>query len=127
MRSWLESTDNKRYVYFVVAVVVGISLGLLYGWVLSPVQFYDTTPDTLRIDYKTDYVLMVAEAYAGEQDAILAVRHLAILGAENPVDIVQEATVFAVQAGYAAEDLALMRELAEALRTWNPALDAALP
>ena len=104
MRSRLESTNIKRYLYFVVAVVVGISLGLLYGWVLSPVQFYDTTLDTMRFDYKTDYVLMVAEAYVDEQDALLAVRRLALLGAETPVDIVQEATVFAMQAGYAQED-----------------------
>ena len=127
MRSRLESIDSKRYLFFLVVVGIGIGLGLLYGWVLSPVQFYDTTPDTLRIDYKTDYVLMVAEAYASEQDALTAVRQLAILGAGNPVDSIQEATVFAVQAGYASEDLALIRALAEALRTWNPALDAAQP
>ena len=127
MRSRLESTNNKRYLYFVVAVVIGISLGLLYGWLLSPVQFYDTTPDTMRVDYKSDYVLMVAEAYVDDKDALLAVRRLSLLGADTPVEIVQEATVFAVESGYAPEDVALLRELAEVVRTWNPALDSALP
>jgi hypothetical protein len=117
----------KRYIYFFGAILVGIGLGLYYGWVVSPVQFYDTTPGTLRIDYQADYVLMVAEAYAREQDAMLAVERLYLLGAANPVEKVQEATVFAVQAGYAPEDLALMRELGEVVRTWNSALDPALP
>ena len=127
MRSMLESTDKIRYLFFLAAVAVGISMGLLYGWALSPVQFYDTTPDTLRVDYKTDYVLMAAEAYATEQEVLMAVRRLALLGGESPADIIQEAMVFASEASYAPDDLILMRELAEVVRTWNPALDAALP
>ena len=127
MRSLREYAVRKRNLYFLGAVAVGVGLGLLYGWVISPVQFYDTAPDTLRIDYQTDYVLMVAEAYADENDAALAVERLYLLGAVNPAERVQEATVFAVQAGYAPEDLALMRELGEAVRTWNSALDAVMP
>jgi hypothetical protein len=36
--------------------------GLLYGWMVNPVRYVNTTPDTLRADYQLDYVLMVAEA-----------------------------------------------------------------
>ena len=122
-----EFANMKRYIYFFGAVIFGVGLGLYYGWVVSPVQFYDTTPGTLRVDYQSDYVLMVAEAYAREQDALLAVERLYLLGEVNPVEKVQEAIVFGVQAGYAPEDLALMRELGEAVRTWNSSLDTTLP
>lgn len=117
----------KRYIYFVGAIIVGIGIGLYYGWVVSPVQFFDTTPATLRIDYQTDYVLMVAEAYVSEQDATLAVERLYFLGAANPTEIVQQAIVYAVQVGYAPEDLAIMCELGEAARTWNSVPDVSLP
>lgn len=127
MGTMREFANMKGYVYFFGAVLAGIGLGLLYGWVVSPVQFYDTTPGTLRIDYQSDYVLMAAEAYAREQDALLAVERLYLLGAINPAEKVQEAIVFAVQAGYAPADLAVMRELGEAVRTWNSALDPTLP
>lgn len=113
----------NRYIFFGVAVIAGVGLGLAYGWVISPVQFYDTAPDTLRTDYQSDYILMVAEVYAKEQDPFLAVRRLFLLGTDNPADIVQDAIVFAVQAGYTPGDLALMRELGEAIRTYNPALE----
>ena len=50
------------------ALAVGIGMGLAYGWLVDPVDFFDLSPDTLRADYKTDYVLMTAEAYHVEQD-----------------------------------------------------------
>ena len=49
---------TSRWILFIFAILVGAGLGLLYGWVINPVDYVDTTPDTLRIDYKTDYVLM---------------------------------------------------------------------
>jgi hypothetical protein len=58
----------SRWFFFLVAIAFGVVLGLLYGWVLSPVEFVDTTPDTLGRYYKSDYVLMVAEAYKAERD-----------------------------------------------------------
>lgn len=127
MGTMREYANMKRYIYFFAAIFVGIGLGLLYGWVVSPVQFYDTTPATLRIDYQADYVLMVAEAYARDDDAMLAVERLYFLGAASPQEVVQQAIVYAAQVGYAPEDLALMRELGEAARTWDSAFNPTLP
>jgi len=116
-----------RYFLFLLAVAVGLGLGLLYGWVLSPVEFVDTSPDILRVDYKADYALMVAEAYAQEGDTVSALRRLAQLGVENPASFLAEMIDFAEGVGYTAYDLALMQQLAEALESWNPALDAQSP
>lgn len=112
-----------RYLSFALAIVLGIALGAYYGLEISPVNLVDTTPDTLRIDYKTDYVLMVAEAYSYEQDANLAVRRLGLLGSNPPIETIQEALVFAVDAGYSLEDLEKMAALEKALSTWTPALE----
>ena len=121
---WHNTFDMSRNILFFLAVLVGVGLGLLYGWVVSPVEFIDTTAGTLRLDYKADYVLMVAETFSQEQDPQQAAQRLALLGAQTPVDIVQGATTTAVQAGYTPSDLALMRELADALRTWSPVIEA---
>ena len=77
-----------RWVSILLATLLGIVIGLLYGWVIDPVQFTDITPDALRIDYKTDYVLMVAEAYQTEQKEEVAARRLAILGSQSPALLV---------------------------------------
>jgi hypothetical protein len=117
----------SRWLPILIAVLLGISLGLVYGWVINPVQYTDITPEALRIDYRTDYVLMVAEAYHIEEDPALAARRLAVLGSDSPALIAGEAYNFAQQSAYNAEDLALIQELAVALQTWQPVPGTSLP
>ena len=116
-----------RWLTTLIALALGISLGLVYGWVIDPVQYTDVTPDALRIDYRTDYVLMVAEAYRAEQDPALAAQRLAVLGSKPPAVIANEAEVFARQAGYPGDDLTLIQELSVALQTWQPISGTSLP
>jgi len=116
-----------RWLLILIALALGISLGLVYGWVIDPIQYTDITPDALRIDYRTDYVLMVAEAYHAEQDPALAARRLAVLGSEPPAVIAREADDFARQAGYPSDDLALIQDLAVAMQTWQPIPGTSLP
>jgi hypothetical protein len=52
-----------RIFWFLVAIIVGLIGGMYYGWIVNPVKYVNTTPDTLRYDYKADYALMVAEVY----------------------------------------------------------------
>jgi hypothetical protein len=105
----------SRWVRFLIVIIVGIALGLLYGWLIDPVEFVDTTPTTLRADYKADYVLMVAEIYSADRDAESAVMRLTFLGDPSPVDSIENAMSFAAEAGYAAEDLRMLRDLADAM------------
>lgn len=105
----------SRWLRFLIVIIIGIVLGLLYGWLIDPVDFVDTTPNTLRTDYKADYVLMVAEIYSTDRDAEEAVIRLTFLGDPFPVDSVDNAMIFAVDAGYAADDLRNLRDLSDAL------------
>lgn len=105
---------NRRWFWFAAAVAIGIALGLLYGWVINPVQYEDTTPETLRRDYQADYVLMVAEAYQAENDLQAASTRLSILNRE-PQAAVEEALVFARSNQYSEADLAALSALAHAL------------
>jgi hypothetical protein len=112
---------NRRLVFFLLSIVIGISLGLVYGWMFSPVEVVDTAPNTFRVDYKTDYVLMVAEIFADEQDLDAAVYRLASLGGEDYANTVREAMVFAVSYGFAPNDLAHLQNLLNALEA-NPSV-----
>jgi len=110
-----------------ITLGIGATLGLLYGWVIDPIKYVDTTPDTLRIDYKSDYVLMVAEAYQTERDLPLAVERLSLLGVSNPTEIVHRAVLFAEEQSFADADIALMRNLEEALQAWYPLTEDNVP
>jgi hypothetical protein len=110
---------SRRVIVFLLALAAGVGLGLLYGWVINPVQFVDTSPDSLRPDYKTDYVLMVAEAYAANGDLAWAARQLEDVGG-SPLLVAQQAVLQAQKMGYAATDLQNLARLAMALQTRTP-------
>ncbi len=109
----------SRWLAPLLALLIGIALGLVYGWVVSPVEYVDTTPDTLRADYRADYVLMVAEAYRTEQDPALAVRRLAILGSQAPGEIASQGLEDARRIGFSEADLALLQKLTTAMQAWQ--------
>ncbi len=115
----------KRWLWIFLAAAAGIGLGLLYGWVIDPVDFVDLTPDTLRADYRADYILMVAEAYESEHDLDLAARRLAIFGSDSPADIASQALQFGPSADYSASELSSLEALVQALRAWQPSSGAA--
>jgi hypothetical protein len=110
---------SNRWFFIILVFVIGISFGLVYGWVIDPVDFFDLTPDTLRADYKTDYVLMTAEAYRVEQDPALAARRLAILGSQSPSAIASDALNYARANGFSDSDIALIQELITAMQAWS--------
>jgi len=127
MGLWHNTAIMARWILFLIVVLLGGALGLVYGWVVNPVEYVDTTPDSLREDYKADYVLMVAESYHANGDVALAARRLALLGGPNLTETVSEAMVFGGQAGYAENDLALLAQLASDLQTWDPILELGGP
>lgn len=104
-----------RWISFLVVIVVGAAIGLLAGWFLVPGQILDTSPDSLRVDYRTDYVLMVAEAFGKDGNLPLAAERLAFLGEVGSQELVRQALLFA-EPRYADSDLALMRSLSLALQ-----------
>src|SRR4030042_4681405 len=110
----------SRWTKFLIAVLLGAAAGLFYGWVVNPVEYVDIAPESLREDYKTDYVLMISEAFQVDHDLGQAVRRLAVLGSAAPTDIVANALSYARQHEYASQDLSLLQSLGETLLTWNP-------
>ena len=110
---------TTRWILIFIALILGIGAGLAYGWYIDPIEFVDLTPDTLRTDFKTDYVLMTAEAFRIEQDPGTAARRLAIFGAQTPSAIASEALEYARSNGFADSDIALIQELVTAMQAWN--------
>ena len=108
-----------RWFFIIFALLAGTGLGIAYGWYIDPVDHVDLTPDTLRADFKTDYVLMTAEAYRTELDPGLAARRLAIFGTKSPASIAADGLAYARANGYAETDIALLQELVTAMQAWS--------
>jgi hypothetical protein len=112
---------------FALGAVIGLAIGMIYGWIINPVEYVDTTPGSLREDYRTDYILMVAEAYAGDGDLDLAQVRLAALGPEPPAEIVVRAIEFGVENQFARLDLETLNLLAISLRSASPTAEITSP
>ena len=110
---------STRWLFILIALIAGIGIGLAYGWVIDPVDYFDLTPDTLRADYKADYVLMVAETYHADQDPALAARRLAIFGSQSPSTIASQGLAYARTNGFSDADIALVQELVTAMQAWS--------
>ena len=109
----------SRWTLFILVILVGLGLGLVYGWVINPVSFQDTTLYNLRIDYKTDYTLMVAEVYHQTNDLEWALNRLMLLEDPSPLTSVDNALRFASQADYTLPDMFLLRDLHNAIEGVN--------
>jgi hypothetical protein len=99
-----------------LGLALGLVVGLLYGWVIQPVEYVDTAPNTLREDFRSDYVLAIAEAYQAHQDLTKAQVHLGTLGPEPAVNYVVDTIDYGVEHGMGQRDLETLNQLAVALR-----------
>lgn len=94
MRNWL-----RAFLWIGLGLAIGGSLGLYLGWVAWPTEFVDADPSILREDYRRDYTLMIAHAYALDGDLSAAQRRLYTLGDEEPDRRLLTMTVDAILSG----------------------------
>jgi hypothetical protein len=99
-----------------LGLALGLIIGLLYGWVIQPVEYVDTAPNALREDFRSDFVLAVAETYQAHQDLDEAQIDLATLGPQPAVNYVVDAIDYGVEHDMSQRDLETLNQLAVALR-----------
>lgn len=100
-------------------LVLGIAMGLLYGWIIRPVEIIESTPDTLRDDYHTDLILMIAEAYQRENDLDLALGRFERFELEPPVTTLKTAISYAVDHNYLLIEIQRLNTLLSDLEMSN--------
>lgn len=80
----MNTQERRGPWYLLTGLLIGIGLGLLYAWVLQPVEYINTAPQTLHPAYKDEYRLLIAVAYLGNPDPLRARARLALLGDADP-------------------------------------------
>ncbi len=102
---------NFRYTPLLLGLLIGIAMGLFYGWVMQPVEPGEISPDSLQESYRADIVLMVAETFANEEDVALARQRLTALGLEPHMDVIANAVNFAKAHDFSDQDIDLLNKL----------------
>jgi hypothetical protein len=89
--------ENRGPWYLITGFVLGLILGVAYSWIMRPVQYVNTSPASLRADFKNQYRALIAAAYAANGDLVRARGRLSLL---------QDEDIFRVLAAQAQQTLA---------------------
>jgi hypothetical protein len=75
---------REDWLPILLGLVIGLAIGLYYSWVINPVEFVETSPGSMRDDFKADYLALIASAYAYSGDLARAEARIAIFQELNP-------------------------------------------
>ena len=89
--------------------MAGIGLGVYYAWIISPLRYVDTSPDTLRADFKDQFRVAIAAAFATDHNLDRAKARLVLLGNPNSV---QDLTALAQRMLGEGESFHVVQEIA---------------
>lgn len=121
---------GKRWLWFFVMIFIGGCLGLVYAWVVEPVDFVNATFGQLRQDYKADHVLMTSEIYNKDGQLFKALMRLEMLGEDSVESAVRMGINTAENLAYSSVDLEMMNRLRRAVTgekaTATPVIDLTL-
>lgn len=65
--------------YLLTGLLLGAVLGVVYAWLVQPVEYINTSPASLRTDFKDRYRALIASAYMANSDLVRARARLELL------------------------------------------------
>ena len=98
-----------------LALLVGLGLGLVYSWVISPARVVDAQPASLRFDFKEQYRSVVAAAYEATGNLPRARARLSTLGDADPIEALNAQAQHMLASGTQLERADRVAALARAL------------
>jgi len=107
--------DERGNWYLLTGVVLGIILGILFAWVISPVEYVDTAPESLKDEFKDQYRVLIASAYVANGDLVRAKARLGLLGEADIYLVVAEQAQQMLAEGGSVEEAQALGRLALAL------------
>ena len=109
--------SKKQIFWFsLLGLILGSSLGLVVAWIVAPVQYVDTDPSTLRVDFKDEYRLLIASAYASNTDLLRARARLGILADRDSFAALGEQAQRMMASNASTDDIQMLANLSQDLR-----------
>jgi hypothetical protein len=110
MIKWLQDSYNGLYKVLlepvtprrktVLALIVGILIGLLWAYVLDSVVFYDADPNTLHQTWQNEWVKMLADRNAASNADVSQNITLLLREVDDPVGIINSLLMDPAQSAY---------------------------
>ena len=100
---------------FALSFFFALLAGLFYTWQIDPVEYVDTAPDSLRADFKADYLALISAAYASNQDLLRAQARLDLFSDPDPARTLAALAQQRLAEGFPESDARALALLASAL------------
>lgn len=113
--------DDRGQWYLLTGLAIGIVLGLVYAWLISPQQYQDTSPASLQPEFKDQYRAMIAAAYVATGNLPRAEARLALLRDDDVVLALSEQAQRTLGEGISPIEAQALGLLAVALGQGNSA------
>ncbi len=110
--------------YLLTGLILGVALGLVYAWMIDPVEYVNAPPNALRQDYKDQYRTLIALAYQYNGDLGRAISRLETLEDEDVISAVEMQAQQALAQGRPEIEVQALGRLAMALRQDSTPLEA---
>lgn len=110
--------------YLIVALLIGLGLGLGYSWFISPVTYVDANPSILHADFKDQYRVVIAASYASTHDLPRARARLELLGDIDPTGELSAQAQRMLAAGQSFDIVQPLAQLATDLKQGSVSLPA---
>ncbi len=117
--------ENRGPWYLLTGLVLGALLGVAYAWLVQPVRYTNTTPASLRPDFKDRYRALIASAYQANDNLVRAKARLKLLEDLDMYRALAEQAQRTLAGGGEAEEARALGLLAVALGQAPPTVDAA--
>ena len=98
--------------HLLIGLTLGLGLGLVISWIISPLETTDAPPSLLRSDFKDSYRALIAAAYASTDDLDRAKSRLAPLNDADTVSAIESQAQRALAEGDSPESLNALAALA---------------
>ncbi|MBK8020506.1 MAG: hypothetical protein IPK19_03515 [Chloroflexi bacterium] len=106
-----------------IALLIGIGIGLYLGWVQFPVQVTDSPMKSLAQRYRDDYTVMVAQGYMNDRDLGGALDRLRPLEVENVAQYVQDTAERYISTSRSINEIRALVTLAEGVGRLTPIME----
>lgn len=94
--------------------IIGLVLGLVWAWLIQPVEWKDASPALLHPAYQEEYLRMAIDSYSVHRDTVTAQRRYQALGETAP-EVLQR-----IQTNPAGQDPAVIMEFGQQVAAAAP-------
>lgn len=85
----IKELTKKPWVLGVAGLILGLVLGLIYAWVIDPVEWTDAPIELLRADLQEEYLRMAIDSFSAMPNAELAQSRYNAIGANKETILAQ--------------------------------------